>query len=134
MNDYKALFSTHERYPRPLDHECIPPRVQKHSPTMLMEAPSCPFSSEITYVDSGGSVCHRWILFFLSSPSKIIVWPFLLLVFQLQFLFIWFFFYFWPFYKSFICFQSHPSILIRYILFFQFNPQFFDDFWALLLN
>jgi hypothetical protein len=106
-----------------------PSRVQKHPSTMLKEAPSRFLSSGMARVDNSGPVFHRWALFLsLSPPSKIIVWPSLLLVFQSQSLFIWFFifyFYFWPFYKSFICFQSHLSIPFRYILFFQFNLHFF---------
>jgi hypothetical protein len=45
------------------------------------------------------------------------------------FIFLIFNFYFWPFYKTFICFQFHHSILICHILFFSI---WFVLFWFLI--
>ena len=70
MGNRKALSLTCERCPHPLADECVPPRVQKHSSTMLMEAPSHPFSSGMICVDGSCLVCCRWAPFFFLSLSS----------------------------------------------------------------
>jgi hypothetical protein len=70
MSNYKALFWMRERCPTLFGRWVCPSRVQKHSSTMLKEAPSRFLSSGIARVDNSGPVCHRWTLFFSLSSFK----------------------------------------------------------------
>jgi hypothetical protein len=67
-----------------------PPSIQKYLFAMLLEALSYPLPYGVMHVGFGGPVSHRWIFFFL-PPLKITTLTFILLIFQLQNLFIYFF-------------------------------------------
>jgi hypothetical protein len=67
-----------------------PPSIQKYLFAMLLEALSYPLPYRVMHVGFGGLVSHRWTFFFL-PPLKITTLTFILLIFQLQNLFIYFF-------------------------------------------
>jgi hypothetical protein len=71
-----------------------------------------------------------WPFFFLLYPSlKITSWSFLLLIFQLQYLFFRFLFCSWLFYKSLTIFNLLPWFQFIIYYFFQFGHYSFDFFF-----
>jgi hypothetical protein len=89
---------------------------------MSLKVLSCSLPPSVARVGGGWVYLFSLVIFFLSPLPISKCWYSLFLVFQS--LFLWFLF-FYPFYKNSICFQFSHSIIICYILFFQFSPYSF---------
>jgi len=112
---------------------------------------NCPFALEgwlyhpfvgVARVDCGWEICRLWsflsfFLFFFSSfifpPLKITGWSSLLLIFQLRFLFFWFFIFVLGYFVK-VLFVFNSIIQSQFVMYFFFQfGSFFSSFFSLTL-
>ena len=116
-----------------------PLSFQTWSFTVSLEAPLRPLYLGVAYDFGWWTVYRRstflyfFVSFFPISPNVTTHLSCVLLLFFSILVLMFFMAYFclWPFYKSFVCFQFSPSIIICHILFFLIWSLFF---WFLILT